>query len=125
MGSPEIYAVVERLPEVADSLVVGVERPDGSYYMPIFVVLANGAEAAALAATIRDAIRRELSPRHVPDEVVVAPAIPRTLTGKKLEVPIKRILQGAPAAEAAALGAVDHPHALEWYEMFARRRVDD
>jgi acetoacetyl-CoA synthetase len=125
MGSAEIYAVVERLTEVADSLVVGLERPDGSYYMPLFVVPADGAEEAALAVTIRDAIRRELSPRHVPDEVVVAPVIPRTLTGKKLEVPVKRILQGTPVVQAAALGAVDHPDAFQWYEAFAAQHVDN
>jgi acetoacetyl-CoA synthetase len=116
MGSAEIYAVVERQPEIVDSLVVGIELPDGSYYMPLFVVLLNGATVDdELRQRIRAAIRQHLSPRHVPDEIVVAPAIPRTLTGKKLEVPVKRILQGVPVAQAVALGAVSAPEALEWF----------
>jgi acetoacetyl-CoA synthetase len=59
----------------------------------------------------------------VPDEIVVAPAIPRTLTGKKLEVPVKRILQGVPAERAAAAGALDRPETIEWFERFARQRT--
>jgi acetoacetyl-CoA synthetase len=123
MGSAEIYAVVEQVPGVVDSLVVGVERPGGDYYMPLFVVPADGVNETALADTIRQAIRRQVSPRHVPDEVVVAPAIPRTLTGKKLEVPVKRILQGLKAEDAAALGSVDRPNALAWFEAFAAERL--
>jgi acetoacetyl-CoA synthetase len=116
MGSAEIYAVVEREPEVIDSLVVGVELSGGGYYMPLFVVLASGAEVdAELRARIRAAIREQLSPRHVPDEILAAPAVPRTLTGKKLEVPVKRILQGVPIGQAVALGAVTAPDVLEWF----------
>jgi acetoacetyl-CoA synthetase len=116
IGSAEIYATVERHPEVADSLVVGVELPDGEYYMPLFLVPADGAAVDdALRARIRQAIRAELSPRHLPDDILEAPTVPRTLTGKKLEVPVKRILQGIPVERAAALGAVDAPDALRWY----------
>ncbi len=120
LGSAEVYAAVERLPEIADSLVVGVERDDGSYYMPLFVVPAAGSELDdALRAAIVATIRRELSPRSVPDEIVGVPAIPRTLTGKKLEVPVKRILQGAPLDRVAAAGAVDRPDLLGWFVEFA------
>jgi acetoacetyl-CoA synthetase len=116
MGSAEIYAVVEREPEVMDSLVVGVELSDGGYYMPLFVVLANGAELdVELRDRIRAAIRKHLSPRHVPDEILAAPAVPRTLTGKKLEVPVKRILQGVPIGQAVTLGAVSAPDVLDWF----------
>ncbi len=116
MGSAEIYAVVEQLPEVSDSLVLGVERPDGSYLMPLFVVPAEGtAVDDALRDRIRATIRRELSPRHVPDEIVGVRAVPRTLTGKKLEVPVKRILQGAAPAAVAAPGAVSDHDMLEWF----------
>jgi acetoacetyl-CoA synthetase len=116
MGSAEIYAVVEREPEVIDSLVVGVELSDGGYYMPLFVVLADDAPLdTELRERIRAAIRQNLSPRHVPDEILAAPAVPRTLTGKKLEVPVKRILQGVPIGQAAALGAVSAPDVLEWF----------
>lgn len=122
MGSAEIYAIVERQPEVADSLVLGIELPDG-YYMPLFIVPAEGfAVDDELRQTVRQAIRTRLSPRHVPDEILAAPAVPRTLTGKKLEVPVKRIFQGLPAHEAAAAGAIDRPDVLLWYQEVARSR---
>jgi acetoacetyl-CoA synthetase len=122
MGSAEIYAVVEREPSVLDSLVVGVELRSGGYYMPLFVVLADGAELdSELRERIRNAIREQVSPRHVPDEIVAAPAVPRTFTGKKLELPVKRILQGVPVEQAAAPGAVSAPDALEWFASFASR----
>lgn len=124
MGSADIYDVVEQLPEVADSLVVGVERPDGSYFMPLFVVTADG---TALDDGLRDriatAIRGRLSPRHVPDVVVPVAAVPRTLTGKKLEVPVKRILQGASVSDVSSAGAVTHPETLAWFADYARRSL--
>jgi acetoacetyl-CoA synthetase len=115
MGSAEIYAVVEQLPEVADSLVIGVERPDGSYLMPLFVVAAEGHQVDdALRDRIRTALRSQLSPRHVPDEIVGVRAVPRTLTGKKLEVPVKRVLQGADPGKVASPGAVSDHEMLDW-----------
>jgi acetoacetyl-CoA synthetase len=124
MGSAEIYAVVEQEPDIIDSLVVGVELPDGGYYMPLFVVLAEGAEVdSQLLQRLRGAIRGQLSPRHVPDEILAAPAIPRTLTGKKLEVPVKRILQGVPVDQAVALGAVSAPEALHWFAALPAARA--
>ena len=116
MGSAEIYAVVERLPEVSDSLVIGVDRPDGTYLMPLFVVPADGSEVDdAVRARITAALRAELSPRHVPDAIVGVRAVPRTLTGKKLEVPVKRILQGAEPAAVASPGAVSDYDMLAWF----------
>ena len=116
MGSAEIYAVVERLPEVADSLVIGIDRPGGAYLMPLFVVPAEGSAVDdALTAKISAALRSELSPRHVPDRIVGVRAVPRTLTGKKLEVPVKRILQGADPAAVASPGAVSDHDMLAWF----------
>ncbi|MFI1439701.1 acetoacetate--CoA ligase [Streptomyces fructofermentans] len=124
MGSADIYAVVERLPEVADSLVIGAEQPDGGYFMPLFVVPADSHVVDdALRGRITAAIRAHLSPRHVPDAVVPVPAVPRTLTGKKLEVPVKRILQGAPADKVSGEGAVTHPEMLRWFARFAADRA--
>jgi acetoacetyl-CoA synthetase len=121
LGSAEIYGVVESLPEVSDSLVVGVELPEGGYVMPLFIVPTTGVE---LDDVMRDriavALRSQLSPRHVPDEIVAAPAIPRTLTGKKLEIPVKRLLQGAPVDRVVSADAVDRPDVLPW---FAARAV--
>ena len=96
--------------------MVGVELADGDYLMPLFVVPAEGVELdGSLREEIVSAIREELSPRHVPDVILEAPAVPRTLTGKKLEVPIKRILQGLAVEEAAARGVIDKPEVLDWY----------
>ena len=120
-GTSELYGVVEGLPEIVDSLVIGLEQPGGGYLMPLFVVLADGVDLdAALKARINGAIRSALSQRHVPDEIVAVPAIPRTLTGKKMEVPVKRLLQGRPLAEVAAAGATADPQALDWYAEYAR-----
>jgi acetoacetyl-CoA synthetase len=83
-------------------------------------VLAEGVELdAALTARINVAIRAALSQRHVPDEIIEVPAIPRTLTGKKMEVPVKRLFQGRPLAEVAAAGATADPGALQWFAEFA------
>jgi acetoacetyl-CoA synthetase len=124
LGSAEIYGVVEGLPAVQDSLVVGIEQSDGGYYMPLFVVPSDPTgDVDELATGIKQAIRSDLSPRHVPDEIVVAPGVPRTLTGKKLEVPVKRILAGAAVDEVAAAGAVDKPDVLVWFAEFARSRA--
>jgi acetoacetyl-CoA synthetase len=124
MGSSDIYQAVERLPEVAEALVIGAEQPDGGYWMPLFVVLARGVELdAALIDRINRMIRTDASPRHVPDEIIVAPGIPHTRTGKKLEVPIKRMLQGAAATRIVDRNAVDHPELIDWYakQLPARR----
>jgi acetoacetyl-CoA synthetase len=124
LGSADVYTVVEGLPEVADSLVVGIEHPDGEYSMPLFVVPAPGCGIDhEVRRRIVDALRSELSPRHVPDEIVVVPGLPRTLTGKKLEVPIKRILQGAGADQTVALGSVDRPDLLAFFERRAASRA--
>jgi len=124
-GTSELYAVVEQQPEVLDSLVIGLELPGGGYSMPLFVVLAPGIELdVALSARINGAIREALSQRHVPDEIVAVPAIPRTLSGKKLEVPVKRILLGRPLEDVAAPGATADPRALDFFVEFARRRTE-
>ena len=119
MGSSDIYQAVERLPEVAEALVIGAELPDGGYWMPLFVVLAEGAELDdALVKRIESSIREHASPRHVPDRIIAAPGIPHTRTGKKLEVPIKRLFQGADAEGIVDPNAVDAPELLEWYRAY-------
>ena len=108
MGSADIYDVVEQLPEIAEALVIGVEQPDGGYWMPLFVVLAADDELDdELRDRIRAAIREHASPRHVPDEIIAVPGIPHTRTGKKLEVPVKRLLQGTGGTFDP--GSVDDP----------------
>ena len=122
MGSSEIYRVVEDIPEILDSLVVGVERPGGDYYMPLFVVLRPGAELDdALKAKIRDRIRSNLTPHHVPDEVFAITEVPRTLNGKKLEVPVKKLFMGAPLEKAISMDSVSNPQAMQYFIEFVHR----
>ncbi|MEU3370297.1 acetoacetate--CoA ligase [Streptomyces sp. NPDC006660] len=123
MGSADIYEVVERLPEIRESLVIGLEEPGGGYWMPLFVHLAEGAVLDdALRTKIKLAIREQLSPRHVPDEIIEAPGVPHTLTGKRIEVPVKRLLQGAALDKAVNPGSVDNLDLLRFYEDIARKR---
>jgi acetoacetyl-CoA synthetase len=121
MGSADIYQAVERLPEIAEALVIGAEQPDGGYWMPLFVVLADDAELTdELRDRIKRTIRDEVSPRHVPDDILVAPGVPHTRTGKKLEVPIKKLFQGADPARVVEKSAVDDPALLDWYANLKR-----
>jgi len=126
IGTAEFYAVVEGMEEVADSLVVHLEgdeaNPAGE--LLLFVVPAPGVEAGdELRRRITAAIRAALSPRHVPDRVEFVEAVPRTLSGKKLEVPVKRVLMGAPAERAASRDALVRPDALDAFVELARRRA--
>lgn len=122
IGSAEIYRVVEQVGGIADSLVVCCELPDGGYYMPLFVALAQGQTLDdATVTAIRERLRDEASPRHVPDEILQVPAIPYTLTGKKMEVPIRRIIAGAPPQSAASADAMSNPRSLDWFADFAAR----
>jgi acetoacetyl-CoA synthetase len=119
-GSSEIYRAVSSVDAVLDALVVDVPLSGTAGYMPLFVVLADGVVLdAVLVAEIRKAIRERCSPRHVPDDVVQVTAVPRTLSGKKLEVPVKRILMGEPAAAVTGVEALADPAALEPFERYA------
>lgn len=121
LGSADIYAVVDELPGVRESLVIGAELDEGDYWMPLFVVLEPGhALDEGLRGTITAAVRTHASPRHVPDEIIEVPALPHTRTGKKLEVPVKRLLQGEGLDRVAAREAVDDVSALEYFTRFAR-----
>jgi acetoacetyl-CoA synthetase len=121
MGSSEIYRVVEDIPEVLDSLIIGVERPGGAYYMPLFVVLKPGvALDDALKARIRARIRANLSPHHVPDEIIAIPEVPRTLSGKKLEVPVKKLFMGVPLEKVISIDSMSNPQLMQYFIEFAR-----
>jgi acetoacetyl-CoA synthetase len=116
MGTSEFYRVVERLPEVADSLVVDTGQLGQDGRLILYVVPAAGHELdAELTARIRALLRTELSPRHVPDEIHQVPGIPRTLSGKKLEVPVRKILLGTPVADAADPDALANPEVLGYF----------
>ena len=116
MGTSEFYRVVERLPEVADSLVVDTGQLGQDGRLILYVVPADGyAVDEALIGKIRSLLRTELSPRHVPDQITQVPGIPRTLSGKKLEVPVRKILLGTPAGEAADPDALANPDVLRYF----------
>jgi acetoacetyl-CoA synthetase len=122
MGSADIYEAVEQIPEITEALVIGVDQADGGYWMPLFVTLREGVDLDdELTARIRSTIREHASPRHVPDEVYAAPAIPHTRTGKKLEVPVKRMLQGGVTGKAFDAGSVDDPDVIDWYLEIGRQ----
>jgi acetoacetyl-CoA synthetase len=108
------------LDAILDALVVDVPRPGTEGWMPLFVVLRDGARLDdELRAEIARRVRERCSPRHVPDEVFQIAEVPRTLSGKALEVPVKRILMGTPAAEAASRDSLANPPALDWFVEFA------
>jgi acetoacetyl-CoA synthetase len=113
MGSSDIYHAVETVSDVTESLIVGVEQADGGDWMPLFVSLAPGAVLdGRLRSATRTAIREGALPRHLPDDIIQIDAVPQTLTGKKLEIPVKRILLGHRRADVVDLGAVDRPDVI-------------
>ncbi len=122
MGSSEIYGVVEELPEVQESLIVGYDGPDGQYRMPLFVMLKEGLELDnELKAKIKNAIRSALSPRHVPDEIFAVTDVPKTLNAKRLEVPVKKILSGVPREKAVNVDSMSNPDSLEFFSRMAEQ----
>src|SRR5947209_3702043 len=125
LGTAEFYSVVEGLPEVVDSVVVHLEDAEGGAgELLLFVVLAPGCELDdALRGRIAAELRGALSPRHVPDEIHQVRAVPRTLSAKKLEVPVKRILTGTPVERAAATGALANPESLQAFAELALGRA--
>jgi acetoacetyl-CoA synthetase len=121
MGTSEIYRAVHGLPEVVDALVVDIPRPGTEGWMPLFVVLAEGARLGdELVAEIRRRIREQCSPRHVPDAVYEIAEVPRTLSGKVLEVPVKRILTGTAPERAASRDSLANPAALDYFVELSR-----
>ena len=120
MGTSEIYRAVSDVPEVLDALVVDVPKPGTEGWMPLFVVLRDGAELTdELTSEIKRRIREQCSPRHVPNEVFQIKEVPRTLSGKVLEVPVKRILMGEPPDQAASRDSLANPAALDYFTELA------
>ena len=123
MGTSELYSAVEALPEVLDSLVVDLEYLGRESYMPLFVVLRPGvALDDALRTRIANAIKTALSPRFIPNDIFSVPEIPRTLSGKKQELPVKKLLLGHALEQVVNRDAMANPASLDWYVAFAVRR---
>ena len=124
IGSAEVYRTMEAIPEVTDSLILCIEDGKGGYYMPLFVQLRPSQTLTeALKSTIVRRLRTERSPRHVPDEIIQTPEIPVTLTGKKMEVPVRKLLMGQPLDKVASKDATRNPAALDWFAAFAAARA--
>ncbi|QQR99622.1 MAG: acetoacetate--CoA ligase [Austwickia sp.] len=125
LGSADIYEVVDTLPDVAESLVIGAELDGGGYWLVLFVVPAEGVTFDdSTAAAIKSAIRDGASPRHVPDDVIAVASLPHTKTGKKLEVPVKRLIQGHPLESVAAPDAVDDYASLTQFQRYVGGKRD-
>jgi acetoacetyl-CoA synthetase len=124
MGTAELYRAVEAEPEVLDSLVVDLEYLGRESYMPLFVVLRDGQTLdEALTQRLKVTIRSALSPRHVPNEIWQVPAIPRTLSGKKMELPVKKLLLGESPEKVLNRDAMANASAVDWFLDFAQKRA--
>ncbi len=125
IGTAEIYNVLEGIPEVDDAIVVNLDLPGGHFFMPMFVKLADGLVLdERIINEIKTRLRREYTPRHIPDKFIQVPMIPTTLTGKKLEVPVRRLLMGVPLEAAANPSAMADPSALDAFIDYARNQSD-
>jgi acetoacetyl-CoA synthetase len=125
IGTAEIYRALSTVDAVADSLIVNLDLPGGGFFMPLFVTLKPGQELDAdLQAQIADTLRRTYTPRHVPDRIIAVPEVPYTLTGKKMEVPVRRILMGASPDAVLNRNAMANPQTLDAFVAYARSQCD-
>jgi acetoacetyl-CoA synthetase len=120
IGTAEIYRAIDTMPAIKDSLIVNIELPDGGDYMPLFVIMKNGVVLTEdIKAQIKSALKNAYSPRHVPDEIIAVDDIPYTISGKKMETPIKRMLMGMPLEKSVNAGSVRNPASLTFFKAFA------
>jgi acetoacetyl-CoA synthetase len=124
MGTSELYSAVEALPEVIDSMVVDLEYLGRESYMPLFVVLRPGMQLTQdIKNNLNNAIKTALSPRFVPNEIFQVAEIPRTLSGKKQELPIKKLMLGQPLEKVVNKDAMANPACLDWYVALAKQHL--
>ncbi len=125
IGTAEIYRCMEMVDEVDDALIVNLDLPGGTFFMPLFVKLAPGMELdETIDEKIRNTLRESYSPRHVPEKIYQVDDIPYTLTGKKMEVPVRKILLGVPANKAANRNVMSNPASLDYFVKFANEQAD-
>jgi acetoacetyl-CoA synthetase len=125
IGTSEIYRTIVLVPGVEDGLIVNLDLPGGKFFMPLFVKLAEGIVLDdKLVKAINDRLRSEYTPRHIPDRIFQVPAIPYTISGKRMEVPVRRILAGVPLAKAANRDAMANPAALDFFVEYTRTQTD-
>lgn len=120
IGTSEVYRAVDKIKAVKDSLIICIEKPGGEYYMPLFVMMQNGIELTDdIKKQINHTLRADYSPRHVPDEIIAIPDIPYTISGKKTEAPVKKILMGKNPEQVINPGALKNPESLKFFiELF-------
>jgi acetoacetyl-CoA synthetase len=119
IGTAEIYGVLDKIDFISDSLIVCIEKTDGSFYMPLFIVMKEGVFLSDdKKQLINSTLRSTYSPRHVPDAIYSVQDIPYTISGKKLEIPVKRILMGWPLDKAASIDSIRNPEALKGFQNF-------
>jgi acetoacetyl-CoA synthetase len=124
IGTSEIYRAMDTVRELKDCVIINLERPDGTDFMPLYVVLNEGVILdAALKNKINQTLRQTYSPRHVPDAIFVVPDIPYTISGKKMETPIKKILLGKPLAQAVNIGSVRNPESIDWFIAYQKELI--
>ena len=125
IGTAEIYRCMETIDEVDDALIVNLDLPGGTFFMPLFVKLASGTELdTTIEEKIRNTLRDSYSPRHVPEKIYQVEDIPYTLTGKKMEVPVRKILLGIPANKAANRNVMSNPASLDYFVEFVKEQAD-
>lgn len=123
IGTAEIYRAVDTVEAVKDSLIVNIELPGGGDYMPLFVVMREGFSLTTeIAGMIKQVLRQTYSPRHVPDEIIAVDDIPYTISGKKMELPVKKILSGRALEKSINIGAVKNPDSLEFFKIFREKK---
>jgi acetoacetyl-CoA synthetase len=124
IGTSEIYRAMDKIPEVQDSLIICIEKERGEFYMPLFVVMAGTHQLTdEVRKKIINTIRSDYSPRHVPDEIIVVPDIPYTISGKKTETPVKKVLMGKDAGQVMNLGALRNPASINFFARFYETRL--
>ena len=120
IGTAEIYRVMNEVPEIIDSLIVNLELSGGRHYMPLFVKLKEGAEVTdELKKNIVQLLRQQCSPRHVPDDIIAVPDSPYTISGKKMEAPVKKILMGMAVDKTLNRDAMRNPESLQFFMEFS------
>lgn len=123
IGTAEIYRAVDTVEAVKDSLIVNIELPGGGDYMPLFIVMREGFSLTTeIAGMIKQVLRQTYSPRHVPDEIIAVDDIPYTISGKKMELPVKKILSGRALEKSINIGAVKNPDSLEFFKIFREKK---
>jgi acetoacetyl-CoA synthetase len=122
IGTSEIYRAVDKVKEVKDSLILCIEKDGGEFWMPLFVVMHEGQMLNdEIKKKINTTIRSEYSPRHVPDEIIAVPDVPYTISGKKTETPVKKVLMGKDPAEVVNAGALKNPGSMEFFIAMAKQ----